>query len=87
MSFSLVHEYVFAHYDSEHCSVSEYISELETPSDHGDICDIHYEYHHPYLLPQYDMLTLIDSTSSLQIQKQKSYISQVSLKFLKPPIA
>lgn len=87
MSFSLVHEYVFASYDNNHCSVSEYISELEVPSGHGDICDIHYEYHHAYLLPQYSILAQMNSTNSLLSQKKESYIFQTNLKFFKPPIA
>lgn len=51
MGFSIVHEYAFAFYDEDHCSAAEYVSELDAPGSHGDICDIHFEYHQAFLLP------------------------------------
>lgn len=87
MSFSLVHEYIFAYYDNEHCSISEYISEQEMPSDHGDICDIHYEYHHLYITPEDDLLAYVDAENFFRTYKKESYQFQTNLEFFKPPIA
>ena len=42
LSFSIVHEYVFASFESNHSSVIEYVAELEVPSEHHDHCDIHF---------------------------------------------
>lgn len=87
MSFSLVHEYIFAHYDSEHCSVSEYISEQEMPSNHSNICDIHYEYHHLYIAPQDDAFAYALSEKKFRAYKKESYPFQTNMDFFKPPIA
>ncbi len=87
MSFSLVHEYIFAYYDANHCSVGEYISEQEMPSDHGDICDIHYEYHHLYAIADDNLLIYALSDTFLKSFKKESYRSQTNIDFFKPPIA
>lgn len=87
MSFSLIHEYVFAYYDDDHCSATEYVAELEGPTEHGDICDIHYEYHSTYILPQSDAKFNPIQISYNQISKNDSYLFKTYSKIIKPPIS
>ncbi|MDF1881332.1 hypothetical protein JHD50_08465, partial [Sulfurimonas sp. MAG313] len=77
----------FAAYDEEHCSTSEYIQELKAPSDHGDICDTHFEYHQAFLLPPYTKLPLNTDLDTEIAAFQRDYVFEVSLDFIKPPIA
>jgi len=87
LSFSVVHEYAFAFYDTNHCSTAEYIAELEVPQDHGDICDIHFEYHQSFLLTQDAQLPLYTLSSSQELFEHQNYNFQTQLEFFKPPIA
>lgn len=87
MSFSLVHEFAFAYFDDDHCSASEYILEIEAPTDHGDICDTHYEYHTAYVLPQVDTEFNPMQISYNKISKSDSYFFKIYSKIIKPPIA
>lgn len=87
MSFSIVHEYVFALYDPNPCSTSEYVLEFEGPTDKDDICDIRYKYHHAFLQPQYYVMPKIASINFLLNLKNESYIFQTNLELIKPPIA
>ena len=87
LSFSIVHEYVFNVYDNEHSSTLEYIQELETPSNHGDICDIHYEYHQAYIFTQNSIyLDIVDKKQNLILEKNL-YDFSTSLTLVRPPIA
>ena len=81
MSFSIVHAYAFSAIEADHHgSVHEYIQELSVPTDHGDICDIHFEYHVSYLLPEYFILpdhtsltdTLFNVNERIEIDKTTS---------------
>ncbi len=87
LSFSIVHEYVFASFESEHSSVSEYIAELEVPSEHNDHCDIHFEYHQSFLLAEDITLPKIEHNSFKIVTDKESYQFQIHTDFLKPPIA
>lgn len=87
MGFSLVHEYYFAAFDEGHSSVGEYIQELESPSDHKDLCDIHYEYHLSYILPQKNAVTYETSSSAALVFSHKRYDFEPKHNFFKPPIA
>ncbi|MCW8896087.1 MAG: hypothetical protein OQK48_06330 [Sulfurimonas sp.] len=86
MSFSIIHEYLFAIYDDDHCSASEYVLELESPSDHGDLCEIHFEYHSPYILTQNNVFSCVKQLDFTIFFKHDSYDFKASLDFLKPPI-
>ena len=87
MSFSVVHEFAFAYFDDGHCSPAEYISEIEAPTDHGDICDTHYEYHTAYVLPQvYAEFNPVQIRYN-QISQSDSYLFKTYSKIIKPPIA
>lgn len=87
LGFSMVHEYVFAFQDDDPCTVSEYVSEIEAPSSHGDICDIHYEYHQAFLLPQVTTLPQSSDLSSNTILCNEIYQFQANLEFFRPPIS
>ncbi len=88
LSFSIVHEYVFALHESEHhTTVTEYISELEVPPNHNDVHDIHFEYHQTYLLSEDTTLPNLEHNSLKIATVKESYHFQIYLNFLKPPIA
>ncbi len=88
LSFSIVHEYVFALHESEHhTTVAEYISELEVPPNHNDVHDIHFEYHQAFLLSENTTLSKIEHNSFKMATVKESYHFQIYLNFLKPPIA
>lgn len=86
LSFSIVHEFVYAYVDDEHCSTAEYFAELEGPTNHGDICDTHYEYHTTYILPQIDTMYYSIEINKNEISKNDSYLFKTYLKIIKPPI-
>jgi hypothetical protein len=84
-AFSSVHEFAFAFYDNEHCSVSEYAQELESPSGHDDICDTHFEYHHATMFPQSSTkIQKIYLNNSPSIQKE-NYFFLTSIDLFRPP--
>ena len=86
LSFSIVHEFAFVTFDNSDCSVNEYVSELDYPSDHGDICDAHFEYHQAYILPVTDTFISYTSDKELLRNKHLSYIFAYRFELLKPPI-
>jgi len=84
-SFSMIHEYAFTILDENRCSVGEYVSELKAPSNCGDICDIHYEYHQAYMFPQKTVsIQSVDKISEL-ILKSESYNFLINLDLIIPP--
>jgi hypothetical protein len=87
MSFSIMHEYIFALYDPEPCTTSEYVLEFEGPTDKDDICDIRYKYHHAFLQPQYLVIPKVNVPNFSFTPKDESYIFQTNLELIKPPIA
>ncbi len=85
ISFSIVHEYTFAFYDEDHCSAVEYVNELQAPSDHGDICDIHFAYHSTYILP-FRLIYQLDTPRDFLFSRDKeNYLSSTLLELYKPP--
>ncbi|MDA7817042.1 hypothetical protein N9A28_02510 [Sulfurimonas sp.] len=86
MSFSLLHEFTFAYLDDDHCTTAEYVAELEGPIEKGDICDIHYEYHNTYILPQVNTAFNALQISYSQISRSDSYLFKTYSKTIKPPI-
>ena len=87
LSFSIVHEYVFAFYDTHHCNVGEFVSELDSSGDHGDICDIHFEYHHVFVLPQEHIFVQETQSFLKPVIYKESYKFLANLDFMKPPIS
>jgi len=61
MSFSIAHGVVLEDdYESNHCSIQEYVAEFSLPHEHGeshekkyahDACETHYMFHLSFLLP------------------------------------
>jgi len=86
LSFSIAHEYVFAYFESDHSSVVEYVAELEVPSEHKDLCSIHFEYHQSFLLAEDITLSKLEHNSFKIAIDKESYNFQIYLNFLKPPI-
>ena len=94
LSFSIIHEYAFTFYDDEHCNTAEYVQEFQGPNLHNnypdsrnDLCDVHYGYHHPCILSQYDILSHIGTTNFFTIPKDDLYHFKNYSKTIKPPIA
>jgi len=86
-AFSSVHEFAYAFYDEDPCSVSEYVDEIAAPSQHDDICDSHFEYHHAYILPQVNVLISQTDLNTKPLLNKESYTFQANLDFMKPPIS
>jgi len=88
LSFSITHEFAFAIFDEDHCSTSEYVSEMEKPSAHDDICDIHYKFHQASYLPTPNVLLPKVETSYLELTLiDKSYYFNNPRELYKPPIS
>ena len=98
LSFTMVHEYVFAFYDNNHCDIKEYVQELQgSVTNHtashqesvheDDICDIHFEYHQAFVLLHHLPLPQSHDLRSNIILTKETYQFHTYLKFIKPPIA
>lgn len=87
LSFSALHEFAFADFEEEHCSISEYISEFEAPNDCGDICDIHYEYHEASMFPPKKFYMQNVDKISKSIMLKENYDFWVNLNLVIPPIS
>ena len=86
-SISIVHEYIFTILDRDKCSVVEYIHEHEAPIKKGDTCDIHYEYHHSFIVPQQKLAFKLPRISFKPNFLSKRYTSQILFEHFKPPKA
>ena len=86
LGFSIVHEYAFAFLDDEHATAIEYVAELEAPSNHGDICDAHSEYHQSFVLTPRVTSQKIEQVSPSRTFTRESYNFTTYENFLKPPI-
>jgi len=86
-TFSIVHEFAYAALDDDRCSVQEYVHELDQPSDHGDMCDTHFEFHTAYLLPDRVELPFQIDKVTLLITDKKTHLSKNSFDLYKPPIS
>ncbi len=84
--FSVFHEIEFTLYDKEPCNVVEYVSEFDAPTDCGDICEIHYEYHHAYVLPFSDTIAYLNVGNFYNIPQNTSYHFKNHSKSVKPPV-
>ena len=90
MSFSTLHAFTITLLDDDHCNVSEYIQEIEQASSDtfsGDICDIHHEFHIPFLLPEPTLTSLNNQTISANISVTESYTFYLQNTILQPPIS
>lgn len=90
ISFSAAHDYSFAVLDNKHSSIEAYLAELSSPviGGHADmLCDIHFEYHTPYLfLDNHISFPIVDAKDSLFVY-DKIFLSLNYFNFFKPPIA
>lgn len=87
LSFSILHEFAFAEFEEKHCSVSEFVSELDAPSNCGDICDIHFEYHQAYMFPPKKFYIQNVDRISKSIILKESYDFSINLDLIIPPTA
>ena len=86
ISFQVLHAFAFTEIEKNACTVEEYTQELSGPVNHDDVCDIHFEYHHSYILV--DNISFIDFTilkNSIQRTKEILTDSGISSLF-RPPI-
>jgi len=86
LGFSVIHEYAFTLFDDDHCTASEFVAELDAPQDHGDICDIHFEYHQAFLLSPNFELTCVHFDPSVNEINHETYTKITPQDFSKPPI-
>ena len=86
MGFSLIHEYIYVSLDEDHCTITEYVMEFSASNNHGDICDIHFEYHQSFLMPQSLPFPQNNKLSSKLISQNEHYKNNNIHTFLKPPI-
>jgi len=89
MSFSSLHAYAITLLDEDHCSVSEYVQEIEQASSDtfsGDVCDIHHEFHVLFLLPDPLVTTGTVQNISTEIATAESYTFYLQNNVLQPPI-
>ena len=89
MSFSSLHAYAISFLDEEHCSVTEYVQEIQTANLEefsGDVCDVHHEFHTPFLLP--DVITTLTDYQRIptEISPAESYTFYLQNNVLQPPI-
>ena len=88
LSFSITHDLAFAFLDDDHCSTTEYVSELEAPSKHGDVCDVHYKFHQSIFFPaKIILLPKIESEYSELVFIDESYYFNNPHQLNKPPIS
>ena len=90
MSFSSLHAYAITLLDEDHCSVSEYVQEIQQASlseSSGDVCDVHHEFHVLYLLPETS--ACVDDVSSIdtEISASETYTFYLQDNVLQPPIS
>jgi len=86
LSFSVMHEYVFTFYDTQHHhTANEYTDEISQPTSHGDMCDIHFEYHQPTLLSQETTLPKVQKIASTNMIRKEAYKFILEMDFFKPP--
>jgi len=85
LSFSIIHEFAFAAFDENQCSVSEFINELDAPTGSDDICDTHHEYHHAIMItinePNIDSIYIHDNITKYK----KDYFFLNSVDLFRPP--
>ena len=89
MSFSSLHAYAISFLDEDHCSVSEYVQEIETANlseFSGDVCDVHHEFHTLFLLPEAAVLLTEHQNIPTEISPAESYTFYFQNNFLQPPI-
>ena len=88
LSFSITHDLAFALLDTDHCTTSEYVSELDTPSEHGDVCDVHYKFHQASFFPSKTIvLPKIELEHFKLVLFDESYYFNNPHQLNKPPIA
>ena len=86
-TFTIVHEYIFTSLNTSCSNINEYVLEMDTPTSHGDICDIHFEYHQSFLLPPSHFINDNISVKNITFLDKTFYILHIYSEFLKPPIA
>ena len=88
LTFSITHDFTFTLLDGDHCTTSEYVSEIETPSEHGDVCDVHYKFHQASFFPsQAIKLPKIELEYAELALVDESYYFNNPLELFKPPRA
>ena len=91
-SFSSLHAFAISFLDEAHCSVDEYVLEIDNLVVHSDtsdsdICDIHHIFHTPFLLPKDVVIVEEDTLCVTPVTSIKRYSFNSLKNFLKPPIS
>jgi len=89
MSFQVLHAFAIDMLDTHECQVSEYVHEFSQTSNENnlehDICDIHFEFHTAFLIPQNVTIKQTDYIQDKPYSLINEYEYNASRNFLKPP--
>ena len=89
MSFQVLHAYVIDALDTHSCQVNEYVHEFSQSSSGDtqkhDICDIHFEFHTAFIIPQNVTIKQTDYLQEKPYSLINDYEYDASRNFLKPP--
>jgi len=87
IGFSTIHSYIFSLHDNHHHhTATEYISDLDTPNNHDNLCTIHFEFHQSFVLTERVNLQQQEYNSVKIDTEKESYIFNLHSPFFKPPI-
>ena len=84
-----MHAFAISFLDDDHCSVSEYVHEINQAGEHegdGDVCDIHHQFHVLFLLPGSTPITALNNRISTEPSDAESYTFYLQNNVLQPPI-
>ena len=90
---SILHGFVIAKHESSciHNDVTHFVHEFAEPDpdlyDTNDLCNAHFIYHLPYIISETPTLLLVHADYDIFAGNPSLTPLQVSLTFLKPPIA
>jgi len=90
MSFSVLHSFAIEALDTHQCHVGEYVQEFDKPINDelsGDICNIHHEFHTPFIIPEQALFTSNASISEQPLSTQDTHDYTQSQNLLRPPKA
>lgn len=89
LSFSTMHAFAISFLDDDHCSVTEYVHEINAGSEHeidGDVCDVHHEFHTLFLLPETIPVTDEYQPIATELSAAEYYTFYLQTHVLQPPI-
>lgn len=87
MAFSIVHAYAIEASEHDHCSMQAFVQETSAPAYYGDLCDMHFEFHLPFILPENVTVKSAPRASEYFAPSAERFSSSVTAAPYRPPIA